>query len=103
MLKRRDFSGGPVVETPPSNARGSESIPDLETKVPHATVYHQNFLKKREKGKDLEELSGVMEMFYILLGKGYMSVYIDQNSLNCKLKMVVFYHIQNYASMKLTL
>lgn len=47
--RRRDFSGGPMVETPPSNARGSRSIPDLETKVPHATVYHQNFLKKRKK------------------------------------------------------
>ena len=38
-----------MVETPPSNARGSRSIPDLETKVPHAAVYHQNFLKKRKK------------------------------------------------------
>lgn len=56
-----------MVETPPSNARGSRSIPDLETKVPHATVYHQNFLKK--KGDVLEELLGVVEMFYILLGK----------------------------------
>ena len=32
-----DFSGGPVVKTPPSNAGGAGSIPGEETKIPHAT------------------------------------------------------------------
>ena len=70
--RRRDFSGGPVVETPPSNARGSRFTPDLETKVPPATVYHQNLKKKEEKkkkGKTWRNFWGVMEMFSILLGK----------------------------------
>ena len=33
----RDFSGGPVVKTPLSNAGGAGSIPGEETKIPHAT------------------------------------------------------------------
>ena len=33
----RDFSGGPVVKNPPSNAGDESSIPGRETKIPHAT------------------------------------------------------------------
>ena len=34
----QDFSGGPVVKNPPSNAAGRDSIPGLGTKIPHAAV-----------------------------------------------------------------
>ena len=32
-----DFTGGPVVKNPPSNAGDLGSIPGQETKIPHAT------------------------------------------------------------------
>ena len=32
----RDFSGGPVVKNPPSNAGDAGSIPGRGTKIPHA-------------------------------------------------------------------
>ena len=32
----RDFPGGPVVETPPSNAGDTGSSPGWRTKIPHA-------------------------------------------------------------------
>ena len=32
-----DFSGCPVVKTSPSNTGGTESIPDLGAKIPHAS------------------------------------------------------------------
>ena len=32
----RDFSGGPVVKNPPSNAGDVGSIPGRGTKIPHA-------------------------------------------------------------------
>ena len=34
----RDFSDGPVVKNPPSNAGGEGSIPGQGTKIPHATA-----------------------------------------------------------------
>ena len=36
-IESRDFPGGPVVKNPPSNAGDVDSIPDRETKIPHAT------------------------------------------------------------------
>ena len=42
----RDFLGGPVVKTLPSNAGGESSIPGCEAKIPHA---HR--AKKKKKGK----------------------------------------------------
>ena len=33
--KSRDFPGGPVVNDPPSDARGVSSIPGQGTKIPH--------------------------------------------------------------------
>ena len=36
IKKHRDFPGGPVVKNPPSNAGDASSIPDRETKIPHA-------------------------------------------------------------------
>ena len=33
----RDFPGGPVVKSPPSNAGDAGSIPGWGTKIPHAT------------------------------------------------------------------
>ena len=36
ILQARDFPGGPVVKTSPSNAEGVGSIPGQETKIPHA-------------------------------------------------------------------
>ena len=33
----RDFPGGPVANTSPSNARGAGSIPDRGAKTPHAS------------------------------------------------------------------
>ena len=34
--QHQDFTGGPVVKNPPSNAGGGDSIPGLGTKIPHA-------------------------------------------------------------------
>ena len=43
----RDFPGGPVVKTLPSNARGVGSIPGWEAKIPHASLpKNQNTQKK---------------------------------------------------------
>ena len=39
----REFPGSPVVKTLPSNAWSTGSIPDQDTKVPHAAGYGQNF------------------------------------------------------------
>ena len=36
-LKIRDFSGGPMIKTWPSNARGVGLIPGGEAKIPHAS------------------------------------------------------------------
>ena len=37
----RDFPGGPVVKTPPSNEGGTGSIPGRGTKIPHAAWRNQ--------------------------------------------------------------
>ena len=36
IIASREFPGGPVVKTPPSNAGGLGSIPGWGTKIPHA-------------------------------------------------------------------
>ena len=44
----RDFPGGPVVKTSPSNARGVGSIPGQGAKIPHASwPKHQNIKQKQ--------------------------------------------------------
>ena len=35
--KDRDFPGGPVVDSPPSNARDAGSVPGWGAEIPHAT------------------------------------------------------------------
>ena len=40
----RDFSDGTLVKNPPSNAEGVDSVPDWETKIPHA-MRQKIFLK----------------------------------------------------------
>ena len=35
--ERRDFPGGPVVKTAPSNAGGESSKPGWDAKIPHAS------------------------------------------------------------------
>ena len=42
----RDFPGGPVVKTPPSNAGGTGSIPGPGTNIPHAMWYGQKLKKQ---------------------------------------------------------
>ena len=37
IVTKRDFPGGPVVETSPSNAGGAGSIPGRGAKIPHAS------------------------------------------------------------------
>ena len=49
--KSRDFPGGPVVNNPPSNARGMSSIPGQGTKIPcgQKTKTKQNIYIYRER------------------------------------------------------
>ena len=58
----RDFLGGPVVKTPPSNAGGTGSVPCQGAKIPHASwpktktlnksnKFNKVFLKKKKKKK----------------------------------------------------
>ena len=42
MCKQRDFPGGPVVKTSPSNAGDAGSIPGPGAKIPHASWPKQN-------------------------------------------------------------
>ena len=44
-----DFSGGPVVENPPSNAGDAVSIPGRETEIPHAARQLSPCTATREK------------------------------------------------------
>ena len=47
----RDFPGGPVVKTSPSNAGGAGSIPGWGTKIPHALgpkKKNQNIKKQKQ-------------------------------------------------------
>ena len=48
----RDFSGGPVVKTSPSNAGDAGLIPDEAAKIPHASrTKNQNIKQKQHCNK----------------------------------------------------
>ena len=48
IMAKRDFPGGPVVKTSPSNAGGAGSIPGRGAKIPHASwPKNQNMKQKR--------------------------------------------------------
>ena len=62
-----DFSGGPVVESSPSNAGGVSSIPGQEAKIPHASgPKSQNIKQKQHCNKFNKDLK--INKFH--LGKG---------------------------------
>ena len=42
-----DFSGGPGVETSPSNARGADLIPGWGSKIPHASWPKKQNIKQK--------------------------------------------------------
>ena len=44
-----DFSGGPVVESSPSNAGGVSSIPGQEAKIPHASWSKKQNIKQKQQ------------------------------------------------------
>ena len=44
----RDFSGGPVVKTSPSNAGGVGSIPGQGAKIPHALQPKNQNMKQKQ-------------------------------------------------------
>ena len=48
-IRNRDFPGGPVVKTLPSNAGGVGSIPGWGTKIPHAVGCSQKLKKKKKR------------------------------------------------------
>ena len=47
-LRKRDFSGGQVVKTLPSNAGGLGSIPGLGAKIPHASWPKTQNIKQKQ-------------------------------------------------------
>ena len=52
----RDFPGGPVVKTSPSNAGGAGSIPEMGPKIPHASrPKNQNIKEKQYCPEDERE------------------------------------------------
>ena len=58
MLRRyaaRDFSGGPVVKNPRSNAGDTGSIPGQGTKIPHAVGQLSQRLNKRPRVPQTKE------------------------------------------------
>ena len=46
-MSKRDFPGGPVVKTSPSNAGGVGSIPVQGTTIPHALWQNKQTNKKK--------------------------------------------------------
>ena len=44
----REFPGGPVVKTSPSNARGAGSIPGRGAKIPHAFQPKNQNIKQKQ-------------------------------------------------------
>ena len=44
----RDFPGGPVVKTSPSNAGGAGSIRDWEARIPHALWSKNQNIKQKQ-------------------------------------------------------
>ena len=49
--QHRDFPGGPVVKTSPSNAGGVGSIPDQRAKTPFASSQNQSIKQKQNYNK----------------------------------------------------
>ena len=47
LKKVRDFPGGPVVKTSPSNAGGTGSIPGWGAKIPHASWPKNQNIKQK--------------------------------------------------------
>ena len=47
-LEERDFPGGPVVKTSPSNADGAGSIPGQGAKIPHASQPKNQNIKRKQ-------------------------------------------------------
>ena len=48
MESSRDFPGGPVVKTSPSNAGGAGSIPGRGAKIPHASQPKNQNIKQKQ-------------------------------------------------------
>ena len=48
LKKSRDFSGGPVVKTSPSNAGGAGSIPGQGAKIPHVLQPKNQSIKQKQ-------------------------------------------------------
>ena len=48
MNSSRDFPGGPVVETSPSNAGGAGSTPGRGTEIPLASVPKNQDIKQKQ-------------------------------------------------------
>ena len=60
LLLCRDFPGGPVVRTSPSNAGGAGSIPGQGAKVPHASQpKNQNTKQKQYCNKFSKDFKNV--------------------------------------------
>ena len=47
-IEYRDFPGGPVVQTLPSNAGGAGSIPGWGAKIPHASWPKNQNIKQKQ-------------------------------------------------------
>ena len=64
MKRLGDFTGGPVVKTSFSTARGMDSIPGGGTKIPHAWWYMLQLKKKkkRERERGMKRLSVMVQM-----------------------------------------
>ena len=54
-VKIRDFPGGPVVKTSPSNAGGAGSIPGWGAKIPHASQPEKQNVKQKQYRNKLNQ------------------------------------------------
>ena len=48
VSSHRDFPGGPVVKTSPSNAAGAGSVPGRGAKIPHASRPKNQNIKQKQ-------------------------------------------------------
>ena len=72
----RDFPGGPVVKTLPSNAGGAGSIPGWGAKVPHASgPKHQNIKQKKYCNKFNKDFKNGPHQKKKNLKKKYIYIY----------------------------
>ena len=66
MKKNKDFPGGPVVKTPPSNAGGAGSIPGPGPKISHALQpKHQNIKQKQYCNKFNKDFKNGQQQKYL--------------------------------------